>query len=129
MDRIRDGVARDRARLCAFGNRLPQQCFRHRRTCAAHDERDRPLAPTGIWNTDNGRLCHAGDVHQERFQFKRRDPFAARLDDVLQPIDDPNRAVGIDLGNVAGMKASAVPQRIGSVLLPVARSRRVLGEH
>jgi putative NADH-flavin reductase len=60
-----------------------------------HDERKRPLSPSGISDADHRAFRYANAVHDDVFELKRRDPFASGLDDVLDAIGDTQIASGL----------------------------------
>src|SRR5580698_2706118 len=85
------------------------------RLAVAHDKRERTLAPTSVLNPDDGTLANTGAMHDDVFELKRGDPFAAGLDDVLQAIRDPQIAVRSDDPDVVGMEVAARPELLGGV--------------
>src|SRR5207245_10692803 len=60
--------------------------------------------------------------HDRVPELGRRDPLAARLDDVFGPVDDLDVAVGRDLGHVAGAEPLVLGQLAGVVAVVVAPS-------
>ena len=53
---------------------------------------------------DDRGLGDIGTGHRGVFQIDRADPLAAGFDDVLAPVGDPHKAVGIDRRDIAGME-------------------------
>ena len=75
---------------------------------AAHDARERTLVPPRVGDRDHRRLDDVGVRHQVALELDRRDPLAARLDDVLRAVGDLHVAVGRDAGDVAGAQPAVV---------------------
>ena len=73
-----------------------------------HDARERALVPPRVGHGDHRRLDDVGMRHQVAFELDRRDPLAARLDDVLRAVGDLDVAVGRDAGDVAGAQPAVV---------------------
>jgi hypothetical protein len=72
---------------------------------AHHDQQGR--SSHRMEHADRGGFGHGGMAHGGVFQLDRADPFAARLDDVLGPVGQLQRAVGMDYRNVAGIEPLA----------------------
>ena len=77
------------------------------------DARDRPLAPPGVGHADDGRLGDLRVGHQLVLELDRADPLAARLDDVLGPVDQADVPVRVDGGDVAGPEPPVGGERLG----------------
>src|SRR5216683_5863321 len=83
------------------------------------DDGHRPLAPVGVRDADH-RGFHDGFVPaKDLLELERRNPFAAGLDHVLDPIGDHQIAVPIDGPDVLGMEIAAGPQGRGCLLVVV----------
>jgi len=58
------------------------------------DDHEGPLLPLGVLEPDDGGLGNGGMAEQRVFHVDRRDPLAAALDDVLEPVGHLEEAVG-----------------------------------
>src|SRR5262249_9057563 len=67
-----------------------------------------PLLPLRVGYADHRRLDHIGMPHQLVLELDGRDPFPARLDDVLGPIGDLDEPVLVDATDVAGAQPTMV---------------------
>ena len=70
-----------------------------------------PLAPFGIRHPHRRSLDHPRHRRHDAFQFQRGYPLAARLDHILQPVRDTQRAIQGHRPDIAGMQPTATPQR------------------
>src|SRR6185369_3462073 len=66
------------------------------------DARQRPLAPLRVGDRDHRRLGDLRVRHQRVLEVDRRDPFAARLDQVLGAVGDADEAELVHRRDVAG---------------------------
>ena len=71
----------------------------------------------GCGDADDGRLGDLGVAHQLVLEFDRADPLAARLDQVLGAVDEPDPATLVDRRDVAGAQPA-----VGGEALRAARS-------
>src|SRR6266511_2460480 len=78
------------------------------RALRAHDTRQRSLVPSRIGDADHRRLDNLGMRHELVLELDRRDPLAARLDDVLGAVGDLDEAVLVDAADVAGAQPTVV---------------------
>ena len=76
----------------------------HARARLGDDDQQRALVPLRVRHADHRRLVDAGAADRGVLEVDRADPFAARLDDVLRPVDDPHIAERIDRRDVAGIE-------------------------
>src|SRR5205807_8207191 len=81
---------------------------RHARLLVANDARQRPLAPALVGTADDRRLDDSRVRHQLALELYRRDPLAARLDDVLGAVGDLDEAALVDRSDVAGAQPPGV---------------------
>jgi hypothetical protein len=79
---------------------------------AGDDECCGPLAPFGIRQSDHGNLGNRGMLADNALDLERGYPFAARLDDVFEPIRDLQIALGVDGADVLRVQVSAAPQNV-----------------
>src|SRR3984957_9349137 len=84
----RDRVLGDCALLRELLDVPLQIAFRNRVAVGLleHDDGHRPLAPFLVLDSDDGHFTHGIVPRQNALQVERRDPLAARLDHVLDPI-------------------------------------------
>ena len=76
-----------------------------------HDGADL-LAESLVGHADDRGLGHVGVLVERGFDLGRVDVLAAADDDVLQPVDDVEVAVGVEAAEVAGVEP-AVGERLG----------------
>ena len=79
---------------------------------ARHDERFGHLAGFLVGERDHGRVGDRRVREQERLQFGGGDLVALVLDQLLDPVDDPQRAVLLDAGDVAGVQPAVGVDRL-----------------
>ena len=96
-----------------------QLCRRHIDPGAPDDHHQRTLLPFRVRDADDRHLGHGRVAAGSVFQVDRRDPLAARLDDVLGPVDQLHVAVGIDRRNVARGKVAVRVKHIAALALEV----------
>ena len=82
-----------------------------RRSLARMDDQQRPLLPVRMLDGDHRGLEHVGVRHGEVLDLDRGNPFAAGLDDVLQPVGELHVAVGVDRADVAGAEPAVARRR------------------
>ncbi len=118
-------VARDRTRSAPA---------RSARSCSGFNlqERARALAPGRIRPRRDGRQHHCGVAHEHLLHLQAGDILAARDDDVLRPVLDLHRPVGMPDREVAGPvpavgegPASVAPGCRGSRFITVLPRRRI----
>jgi hypothetical protein len=72
------------------------------------DLRDHRLDPARMRHADHGHLRHLRQPVDRFLDLAARHVFAAGLDHVLLAIDDGDVALGVDGGEIAGMKPAAL---------------------
>ena len=92
---------------------------------AQHDDRERPLRPLLVRDGDDRRLGDRRMAHERVLERDRRDPLAARLDEVLRAVLHLDEAVGMDRDDVAGLEPAVVRPAVGALVrLEVRRGDR-----
>ena len=91
-------------------------CARARRTPAA-------ARPTWRRDADDGGLLDLRVGHQLVLQLDRRDPLAARLDEVLGAVDEAHPAPLVDRRHVAGAQPAVVGEALAGPRVVVVRRR------
>src|SRR5713101_234786 len=94
----RDALAQERVQLLRS----------HLRARRPYDARERTFVPARIRNRDHCRFRDIGMRHQLPFELHRRDPLAARLDDILGAVGDADVPVVRDTRDVAGTQPTMV---------------------
>ena len=79
----------------------------------------RAFVPLGIPFGHHRHLLHPLVPAQGALELLRGDPLAADLDDILEPVGDPDVAVPVEVGDVAGVKPASVPQLAAAGLVAV----------
>ena len=92
---------------------------------AGMDDQQRALLPDRMLDRDDRSLEHVRMGHGEVLDLDRRNPLAARLDDVFQPVGELHVTIGIDRPNVAGARASRPCLRPPPLALEIARDHPV----
>ncbi len=97
-----------------------------RRAFAKNAHGERALGPLLVRDRDHGRLGDRGMAHQRVLEGDRRDPLAARLDEVLRAVLDLDVPVGPDRDDVARPEPAVVRPAVGGVgrLVVGGRDRR-----
>ena len=98
-------------------------CSRQLGALLEHDARQRPLAPLVVGDADDGGLLDLRVGHQLVLQLDRRDPLAARLDEVLGAVDEAHAAPLVDRGHVAGAQPAVVGEALARPRVVVVRRR------
>jgi hypothetical protein len=65
-------------------------------TFISHNERGRPFSPAWVLNSHNRAFGHSSAMHDDILELDRRNPFTARLDDILDAVGDLKVTVGRD---------------------------------
>ena len=86
-----------------------------RRALAADADGERPLRPLLVGHRDHGRLGDRRMAHEGVLERDRRDPLAARLDEILGAILHLDVAVGPDRDDVARLEPAVVRPAVGRV--------------
>ena len=102
---------------------LAQLVVRRGRALPEDDDRERPLRPLLVRDGDDRRLRDRRMAHERVLERDRRDPLAARLDEVLRPILHLDEAVGVDRDDVAGLEPAVVGPAVGAFVGLVVRGR------
>src|SRR5262245_25794649 len=97
----------------ARGEELAQLLVRDLGALLQHDDRERPLRPLVIGHGDDRRLGDGLVPHERVLERDRRDPLAARLDEVLGAILHLDEAVGVDAHDVACPEPAVVRPAVG----------------
>ena len=84
----------------------------HGRAGQRHDHEQRPFLPLRMGNADHRSFGHARASHGQVLDVDRTDPLAARLDDVLGAIGEPNGIVVVKDRNVAAVEPAILEQRL-----------------
>ena len=79
-----------------------------RRRPLDHDAGERALVPPRVGDADDRRLDDLRVRHEVALELDRRDPLAARLDDVLGPVGDLDVAPLVEGADVAGAQPAVV---------------------
>ena len=78
---------------------------------------------------DHGRLLHGRVAHERVLERDRRDPLAARLDEVLRAVLDLDVAVRLDRDDVAGLEPAVVGPAVARLRRVVVRRRDPRSAH
>src|ERR1700691_3421023 len=85
------------------------------------DDGGRHLAELGVGRGNHTHLAHLGQLADQRLDLRGRHVVAARDDDVLEPVDDPDVPVGVLDADVAAVEpAVAHGLGVGRLVAPVA---------
>ena len=90
---------------------------------AADDAGAWPLPPALVGNRDHGGLDDVGVGNERVLELDRRDPFTARLDEVLRAVDEPDERAALQLGDVAGAQPSVVGEPLVAARVRVVGAR------
>src|SRR5260370_36248159 len=91
------------------------------------NERERPLSPARVLDTDHRALRHPGAMHDDVLELKGGNPFAAGLDHILDAVGDPQVAVGSYDSDVVRMEVAPSPElfrRVGVVKVALRQPGR-----
>src|SRR5262249_13819789 len=80
--------------------------------------------PAYVADADHGDLADSLVPRDQFLDLQRRDPFAAALDHVLDPVRDLQATRRVDVADVAGMEIAAGPQRLRSFRIPPIARRQ-----
>jgi hypothetical protein len=89
------------------------------------DDQDRALLPDRMFDRDDRGLEHVGMRHGEVLDLDRRNPLAAGLDDVLQPVGELHVTIGINRPNVARAEPAVLVYDLAALALEIARDHPV----
>ena len=89
---------------------------------ARHDDRADALAHHPFLDPDDGDVGDGGVLVEHRLHLHAVDVLAAADHDVLQPVDDVQEPLGVDVADVAGVEPSVAERRLRrDLVVPVAR--------
>ena len=81
-----------------------------------HHHRERPLGPLVVGDGDDRGLGDGGVSHERVLERDRRDPLAARFDEIFRAILDLDEAVGMDRDDVARPEPAVVRPAIRTLV-------------
>src|SRR3984957_7315503 len=105
-----------------FRQELEERGFGRLPSLAGMDDQQRALLPDWMLDRDDSGLEHVGVRHGEVLDLDRGNPFAAGLDDILQPVRKLDVTIGINRPDVPRTEPAVLVYGLTALAFEIARN-------